>query len=56
MLAFSYVALRFIHFAALMLIFGNAFNGHYPASGTGVGISAYSGGVAAKAAVAELNQ
>lgn len=25
MLAFSYVALRFVHFAALMLIFGNAF-------------------------------
>ena len=43
-------------FAAGELIFGNAFNGHYPASGTGVGISAYSGGVAAKAAVAELNQ
>ena len=41
-------------FACGELIFGNVYSGHYPASGSGVGISTYSGGVAGMTATAEM--
>lgn len=41
-------------FGAGELIFGNVFAERYPASGTGMGVSAYSGSLAANTAVAEL--
>ena len=36
------------------LIFGNVFAERYSASGTGIGISTYSGALAAKTALAEI--
>ena len=36
------------------LIFGNVFAGQYPASGTGMGVSAYTGAIAANGAVADM--
>lgn len=41
--------------AAGELIFGNLFAVRYPASGTGIGMSTYSGALAAKTALAEIN-
>ena len=41
--------------AAGELIFGNLFAVRYPASGTGIGMSTYTGALAAKTALAEIN-
>lgn len=41
--------------AAGELIFGNLFAVRYPASGTGIGMSTYSGALAAKTALGEIN-
>ena len=38
------------------LIFGNVFAERYPASGTGMGISAYSGRLAGETAIAEMRK
>ena len=37
------------------LIFANVFQDHYPSSGTGIGVSAYTGAIAADAAIADMN-
>ena len=42
--------------AAGELIFANLFQSYYPSSGTGIGMSTYSGSLAAKTAVSELAQ
>ena len=41
-------------YAAGMVMFGNVFNVAYPSSGTGVGVSHYTGAIAARDAVAAI--